>query len=388
MLWAGCILTSTTLMTRSAGAQPTQLAVAPAPAKAGVHAAAPTAPLVPPAGPDAYLTTPTPPLAPSVAQLAGEGVSSAQVEGIVWALAANCASGSAVEDRQCKQVRDTRRRAITKQRLKTLLEASALQIDAYDPKTRSRRWQLRGCVACDGIVVDDQRYAVWAGPPVLLDATGATIVAPVTTPLRKNATRTRTPKPPPAPVVAQVAVPVLASGAQVFRDEASSDRWLAQLRAARAELYFEINESPVWQHVDQRGVRLDVLGFRVWTPCTGVVYMASDGSTSAPPEQDARCSTATPSATALQLPERDREEISRVMSTARMLIEACPRQPGVAGVARLRMTVESDGTISRYEQSDTFAGTDLGKCIDEAAQRVKFPAGRQRATFVYPVVLR
>ena len=57
--------------------------------------------------------------------------------------------------------------------------------------------------------------------------------------------------------------------------------------------------------------------------------------------------------------------------------EACHDKYGVAGVARMAITVFDDGT-AKFEQTGDFVDSPTAQCLDKAMRKVVFPEARRR----------
>ncbi len=310
-----------------------------------------------------------------------------RLDGLVWALQAKCETGDTVDQRQCRKVRDSRQRSLAGQLLLVDGEAGAFTAAGWDPKTRSVAWQLVGCIRCDGIEIEGVRYQIFAGAPRVTMPPVA--LPPVVTPV---APKRRKPPTAPAPTVAAieptaVEPPLIGASARVFRDEASAHRWSQKVANARVQFLVRIPEPANWQYGSKQGLALELVSYRAWNPCDGAVLMASDTVTKGPIDESSCKPDLAPQVAAVPT-ARPLAEISRVMSTAVIVAQQCRRPPMQIGTAKLRITIDGDGSVSALRQTGDFVGSPLADCIEKAVRALQFPPGRLPTSFWYPIALR
>ncbi len=341
--------------------------------------------VVPPASPaSGFVWSPT---SPGFTALAVGADPMNRLDGLVWALQAKCETGDAVDQRQCRKVRDSRQRSLAGQLLLVEGEAGAFSTGGWDFKTRSVAWQLVGCIRCDGLEIEGVRYQIFAGAPrVTMPAAVLAPVVPLVAPKRR--------KPPtvPAPPVAvieptSVEPPLIGASARVFRDEASAQRWSQKVANARVQFLVRVPEPANWQYGSKQGLALELVSYRAWNPCDGAVLMAADTVTKGPIDETACKADLAPEVVAAPT-ARPLAEISRVMSTAVIAAQQCRRPPIQSGTAKLRITIDGDGTVSALRQTGDFVGSPLADCIDKAVRALRFPPGRLPTSFSYPIALR
>ncbi len=336
-----------------------------------------------PAGPGSVWPTST----PSFTNLAGQAEAMNRLDGLVWALQARCAGGDAVEQRQCRQVRASRQRALAGRLFLVDAEAGAFTTGPWEPRTRSVTWQMVGCIRCTGIEVEGIRYRIYVGAPRVVMPPKSAL--PTLPPIAPQPSKTKQRSSPPVAVSepSSVAPPILGTSARVYRDEAAAQRWIHLVENARVQFLVRVPASASWQYGTTQGLSLELVGYRAWNPCDGVVLMASDHSTSAPIDESA-CKRGPSPEVKVILTERPREEIARVMSTMASAAQQCRRPPTQLGTAKLRLTIDSEGTVSALRQTGDFVGTPLATCIDLAVRALRFPPGRVPIAISYPITLR
>lgn len=332
------------------------------------------------------------PPSPGFSELAAQAEPMSRLDGLVWALQAKCDAGDAMEQRQCRKVRDSRQRSLAGQLMLIDAPAGVLTTQPYDNKTRSVAWRLVGCVSCEGIEIEGQRYQVFAGDAVVTMPPVAAVAPPVapkpTKPVKGRKTPMVVPVAPPIIEPLAIEPPAIAASERVFRDEAAALAWIKKAAHARAQFLVRIPEPANWQFGSKQGISLELVSYRVWAPCDGTVLMASDTVTKGPIDSETCQADDVTKPVVVAPTDRPTSEVSRIMSTAVIAAQECRRPPTQIGVAKLRLTIEGDGTISKYAQTGDFVGTPLATCIDKAVAALKFPGGRLRTTVSYPIMLR
>jgi hypothetical protein len=284
-----------------------------------------------------------------------------RVENLVWALTAPCDQGDDTEQRQCRFVRDRRAAELTGQMLLVDADRDAFEVGAWDAHKKSAPLLLSTCIRCAGVEIDGKTwYVVGSGAA-------------------------------PRPEGGRLRGARLGDTARAFADEAAAKSYAARIANARVQLIVKVPAKPRWSDGGRQGIYLDVIGYRVVAPCDGAVIFASP--TSEPIEADkAACNAIQSKKPSEDAPKLDELTPSAIAEALRPVVNAanqCFNQHGVAGTAKLKLTVNGDGTIAKYEQQGDFEGTPTGKCIDKAIERAAFPRTKRPVTsFVFPVQLK
>ncbi len=280
---------------------------------------------------------------------------------LAWTLTAACDHGTDTEQRQCRHVRDARAAGLAGATLLVDAEPEALHVGAWNATKKSIALTLTACVLCEGVKVEDKTLYVVAG----------------------NAPRVEG---------GRVKATVLQDGARPFSDEAAAKAWLKSLRRLRVQLLVKVPEKAKWKIDGKEGVLFDVVGYRVVTPCDGGIVLASPPAATLDPDK-ARCRAAT--AEPADLPAGNGPDAltqSMVQAAMKPVVDAadtCFERYGVAGTAKLMITIASDGTVIDSQQVGEFQDTPTGKCIDKAMAKVSFPRTKKgRQTIGYPIVLQ
>ncbi|MBA3820931.1 MAG: hypothetical protein H0X17_18740, partial [Deltaproteobacteria bacterium] len=304
-----------------------------------------------------------------------------RLDDVVWALTATCDAGDEVAQRQCRLLRDRRVAQLGAATLLVDGEGDALELGAWSPQRKSLPFTVTSCIRCTGIEV--------AGTTWHLVGAGSVP--------RVEGARLRT--------------TVLHTTTRTFPDEASATAWTTAVKAARVQYLLKVPRAVVttakpkrgadatapdrrrWRAGGKQGLAFEVVGFRVVTPCDGVVIAADPPAQAAAPDPKS-CKTATP-ATGAEPAEPPRVEaltgsmIKEAMQPVLAAANACHARYGVDGRAKLVMTISGDGAVVAYEQQGDFADTRTGACIDAATKSLRFPRSQQPTTKLgYPIVLQ
>ncbi len=278
------------------------------------------------------------------------------LEELVWALTAACDSGDDVVQRQCRHLRDRRVAALANATLLIDGEADALELGAWNPAKKSLSVRLAACIRCGGIEVDGKRiYVVGTTAQQHLEGD-------------------------------KVRASAIYDSARSFPTEAAADKWRAAMRRPRVELVVRVPAKPRWQLAGKPGVVLEIIGYRVYAPCTGEIAIETDASlaligdpTTCPKDADEQPPE--------QVSDLDAEVIHNALRPVDDAALVCFGKLGLAGKADLVISIAADGSIARLDQSGDFKGTPTGDCIDRAVHKVKFPRAKNASKIHYPIIL-
>jgi hypothetical protein len=289
----------------------------------------------------------------------------------LWSALGSCTGlASELDRRQCEAVRSARL-AQLKERVFVLDRGSdqLIQVGEYEPKRRSVLVSLSGCLACDQpLNIDGQAFHVVQSPQVQIKG-GALEVEP------------------------------LGETSRVFSSTDQAAVWINSApRRLRAQVLVRVDRIQPWQKGGVHGVTVPALAWRVVDTCTGQVLMGASGNVTADPAacpEQAKPQVAAPApapvrTTAGQLPRTlSPFAVNRYMAPVRKRAQQCFETYGVAGEGEFTIYVNSDGRITKIDQTGAFAGTPTGDCIIEAIRAIAFPKFQKNdLSFRYPVVLR
>lgn len=272
------------------------------------------------------------------------------VDDIVWALTASCDKGDDVQNRQCKALRDQRAKDLAGQTMLVRADGFALDLGAWDNARKSVAVTLTSCIRCEGIGVDGKTWFITGGAPKVEN--GKVRGAP------------------------------LYDTARQFATPETATAWLKAVKNHTVELVVKIPAKPRWSTGGKDGIQLDVLAYRVITPCNGTVVLANPPSLNAAPDK-AACAAGGAAVLALTT-----DLIEEAMQAPMSVIKTCARSYRAKGKGKLDLTIADDGTIAAIEQTGDFVGSKTGACIDNAMKGVTFPRSAKPKTKIgYPFVL-
>ena len=284
-----------------------------------------------------------------------------RIERLVWALTAACDAGDDTAQRQCRRVRDTRAAELATQTLLVDADADAFEAGEWSPAKKSVPLTLTACIRCLGVELDGKTWFV--------------VGAGVTPHFENN----------------RLKVATLHDNARTFPDEVAAKSWIRAVSNVHVELLVKIPAKPRWSDSGRSGIVLDVIGYRVYTPCDGNILLSSP--ISGPAEADKKqCGPVTAGAEdASQATEVEQLTASVIEQAMQPVVDAahdCYSHFAVTGKAKLKITIQGDGTIGKYEQQGDFTNTNTGACIDRAVKKAKFPRSKKpKTTIMFPITL-
>ncbi|HEY6034613.1 MAG TPA: hypothetical protein VIV58_10150 [Kofleriaceae bacterium] len=288
-----------------------------------------------------------------------------RVEGLVWALTAACDAGDDVQQRQCRRVRDARAKELATGTWIVDADADGFDVGPWNKQKKSVPISLDACVRCAGVEVDGKTWYV----------TG--VVAGATPHFESGRLRPGE----------------LLDNGRAFDEEAVADAWAHAVSKVRVELVVKVAAKPRWTESGKNGLALDVLAYRVYTPCDGAIIVASPSSS--PVEADKKACPSAPEPSAAEAgagPRVDQLSASMIDEAMKPVVDAawkCYEQLAVTGKAKLKLSVTADGAVAAYEQQGDFANTPTGACIDKAAAKAKFPRSKKaKTTVLFPITLQ
>jgi hypothetical protein len=285
-----------------------------------------------------------------------------RLENVVWALTAPCDQGDDTEQRQCRIVRDKRAAELANATLLVEADKDAFDIAAWNAAKKSTTMSVTACIRCAGVDLDGKTWLI----------TGGTA----------------------APKIegGKIRPTSLAETQKGFADQAAAQAFAKHNAEARVQMVVKLGAKSKWAEGGKQGLALEILAFRVVAPCDGAVLMANVPS--GPAEVDKKgCAGAPqtkPAAGGDKLPESmSMSAIKDAMKPVVLASDQCFGQFNVAGNAKLKFTVNADGTVAKYEQQGDFVNTPTGDCIDKAVKNVSFPRVKKLQTsFSYPINLK
>jgi hypothetical protein len=290
-----------------------------------------------------------------------------KLDRMVWALTASCDQGDDLDRRQCRILREG---AVERMRGATVLvdvAPGAFEVGAWDAAKKSTALTLRGCVSCTGVEVDGKKWYVVSNKQ--------------------------------APKISgdKLQAATIHETAQTFADDAAAREWQASVvPRLRTQMLVKVpDKKAIWNRDGAHGLAIEIIGYRVYDACDGSIVVSSPESGSVAADKKA-CGAAV----AKVDPDagKPKEVIHAELSKAQILAalkpavaeaKACFEAHGIAGDAKLKITIGGNGSVLAAEQSGDFVGTPTGGCIDTAIKKATFPKSKKaRVTISYPVSLR
>jgi len=186
---------------------------------------------------------------------------------------------------------------------------------------------------------------------------------------------------------------VVQQSVRPFSSEAAAERWRAEvLPRLEVRLVVRVPASPRWSEGTASALAIEVVGFRVHDPCSGLVVASIPPSdrVGADPGRCGKAPVVVPAKERLRLPAQlSPADIRTALAPAEAAARACFDRYGVAGEAKLHIGIDGAGAVVAFKQLGDFADTPTGACIESAVRAVTFPrTQRERTTITYPIVLR
>ena len=273
------------------------------------------------------------------------------IEDLIWAYTASCDKGDDTQNRQCRTLRDRKVAQLAGATLLVEADADALMIGDYSTAKKSVTVTLTSCVRCKGVALDGKTFHITGGAAKLEDK------KVVTAPLYDTARQ--------------------------FQTAETANAWIKAVAQRRVELLVKLPAKPRWTQGGTEGLTVDILGYRVTTPCNGTVVIANPPAQNTPPDK-AACAAGGAAVVALTS-----ELVDEAMQAPMSVIKVCAKKEKAKGKAKLQLTIADDGTLAAYEQTGDFVGSPMGACIDSAMKGVTFPRSAKPKTKIgYPIVLR
>ena len=288
------------------------------------------------------------------------------VDDIVWALTATCDQGDDTQNRQCRKLRDGRAAELANATLLVEAERNAFNIGAWSAQKKSVALSLDACIRCGGIDVGGKTWFVVGTKDGVAAPTwkGAKLVAGT-----------------------------LHDNAKTFGDDAASKAWSQAAAKSTVQLLVKVGPKAK-QNIENKNVlALEVIGYRVFSPCDGSVVFASPKSeTVAVDKSDKKACAASGggggAASGEAIDALTPAMISQTMKPIAEQAALCGTKHGVHGDGKVKLTVSADGNVVGVEQIGAFANTKAGECIEALAKQASFPRSKKEKTvFSYPIKL-
>jgi hypothetical protein len=271
-----------------------------------------------------------------------------RVESLVWAFTAPCDGGDDTQQRQCRRVRDTRAAELAGATLLVDADKDAFDVGAWNAQKKSVALKLKSCIRCTGVEVDGKTYVViGSGGTKLYD------------------------------------------NAKQFPDETAAKAFTKSVANARVQLIVKVPARPKTAVGGKPTVTLDVVGYRVIAPCDGSVVLASPKSAAVEPDKKQCGAIAAGASGGAEVAQLTPALINDAMKPVVEAAKACFAKFAVAGKAKLKLVIASDGSVTKYDQQGDFVSTPTGQCIDGAMTKAAFPRSKKSKTSInFPIHLQ
>ncbi len=289
-----------------------------------------------------------------------------RIENIVWAATSACDAGDDVQQRQCRRVRDARFKELGEGTWLVDADADAFDVGAWNKAKKSVPITLTACVRCAGVEVDGKTWYVTGGAVPHFEGGKLKAVA-------------------------------LHDNARGFADDATAALWSKAVATVRVEMIVKLAQGrggPRWSVDGKNGLAVEILGYRVYTPCDGTVILASPPSGAVEPDKKA-CAAPGAQPTVAEAeagPQVEQLTAALIDDAMQPVVDAawkCYGQYAVTGKAKLKITVTAEGGIGKYEQQGDFSNTPTGACIDKAMAKAHFPrVNKSKTTILFPITLQ
>lgn len=292
---------------------------------------------------------------------------------LFWAFVTDCKRyKNTLAQRQCELISSARKRTITGKRFLVEAGRKAFLVGKWDAKTKKVSIGVRPCLACDTpIKVAGKTLYVLGDQAKVKADKGVVSVAP-----RYTSVRT-------------------------FKTKKHADKWKADLmKRVRTQFIVEFpNQLKTWKGGGKNGLKVSIVGFRVYDPCDGRIVCASPTAKRERPDRgsckgksivaDTR-HTKKPTPKVDELPYRlSPRQIARALRPAVRRARKCKDTYGMTGTATYTITISADGRIIGLKETGDFVDTPTGNCIAKEFKTVRFPKSKKpRTTVTYPVILQ
>jgi hypothetical protein len=285
---------------------------------------------------------------------------------LFWASTAQCQDEDDMARRACEGVRQARGANIAAKTFVIDADAQSFQTGGWDAGKTAIPFEVRSCLSCaETIDVGGQRRFIVGRGAVAMKA-GALLA------------------------------PSLNRAWRRFPTEDASRSWTAETAPRlKTEILFRV--PPVaegWSEGEARGLSVEVLGYRTYNLCDGVVMTSAPQS--APLPIAATCGDKSSPAQPLKPGEPELPltlstyQIKQGLDATTKEVNRCYQTYGVSGMADLWIDVAPDGHVRDVDLRGEFGDTPTGECVVRAVKKAKLPAFRKATgmNIHYPFMLR
>ncbi len=293
-----------------------------------------------------------------------------------------CSKGSGLMAVQCRAIRRRMRRKVEGELY--VYETAAVRVGAYNGTKLNYPIHVLGCLTCQGPLV--LKWGLYRGH----DKWFVTVREPSKFSLKGG-----------KPQWSGIELTDhLAKGQKAVTmpvGPSDTDRWEKTTKPnLRVQFVFAVTNKRWPARLKTDGILVELKGYRLYNQCDGTVLASVPPSAGkGPVHANPTCKgTVAPvvlaQARTKVIPQTLGADIIRkVMKAAGPAIQECYDTYQIPGLARIKVVVKNDGTVTQAKVLGKFAGTPTGKCILDKIQNLIFPRfKRPTVRFTYPYYLR
>lgn len=291
---------------------------------------------------------------------------------LFWAFVTDCKRyKNTLAQRQCELISSARRDTITGRKFLVEADRSAFQMGPWDAKTKTVSIGVKQCLACDKpLKVAGKNFYVLG-----------------------DAAKAKAGK-------AGVDVATTFTSKRQFKSAKQAKQWKADLmKRVRTQFIVQFPQTPqTWKAGGMSGLKVKIVGFRIYDPCDGRIVCASPTARRERPDRKACHGKSIVSDTRKkptkpkkpEIPYRlSPRQIAGALRPALRRARKCKDTYGMTGTARFTITIAGDGRIIGLKEAGDFVDTPTGNCIAKEFKTVRFPKSKKaRTTVTYPVILQ
>ncbi len=293
-----------------------------------------------------------------------------------------CGKGSSLAAVQCRAIRRRMQRRVRDEIF--VYDAPAVQVGAYNGTKLNYPIHVLGCLTCQaplqlkwGLYGGHDRWYVTVMEPSRFAVKGGKVTwkgIELTDHLARGQKA--------------VTMPVGPS---------ETDRWEKTVRPnLRVQFVVSVRGKRWSRKLKADGLVVQLKGYRLYNQCNGAILASVPPSAGKGPVRDnLTCKGPVAPVVVAQTNRKitpqtlGAEIIRKVMKAAGPAIQECYDTYQIPGLARIKVVVKNDGTVSLAKVLGKFSGTPTGKCILDKVQNLIFPRFKQSTVrFTYPYYLR
>lgn len=325
------------------------------------------------------VNTPEAMAAKSFEKLAEKAVRVESMERIIGPFLQVCGRTGSVEHLQCRAIRSRMQRSV--KRGTYIYTADAVEVGAYNGQALNYPVRVLGCLSKEpfklsfGLYGNRNDWYVTTKAPRKLVSKG-------------NKTELEG-------IELDEHLPAKAQFLTIPVGPSDTESWERSTKVnLRVQFVFRLTGEKWPKALAKPGLLVTLLGYRLFNQCDGKVLASYPPSkSSAPVAVNPTCggrAVAVVAPTRKVLPDTlETDTVRQVMRSANDAVQECYNSYQIQGLARVKVTVISDGTVKAVQIKGKFNNTPTGKCIREKVMNLLFPRFKKsQVAFTYPFYLR